>query len=111
MLKLCLKGCEKKKNISNEWLVNWSNNWTDSAIKQKVEAWQRTGCHAITEQREFTAHVCAYLKIIHRAVIGHKRQIKVSKLFFWYLNGYSHWHSLFPLASPSLDLPLWNMLE
>ncbi|KIJ41348.1 hypothetical protein M422DRAFT_255539 [Sphaerobolus stellatus SS14] len=67
---------EREKNIDshrnkNNWIVDWSTDWTDKAVEETVERWRRTDCVCTEEQLYFTAHVLEYVKILHRALIGH----------------------------------------
>ncbi|KIJ44953.1 hypothetical protein M422DRAFT_251577 [Sphaerobolus stellatus SS14] len=55
----------------NNWIVDWSTNWTDKAMEETGEQRRRTDCVCIEEQPYFTAHVLEYVRILHRALIGH----------------------------------------
>ncbi|HEV7738524.1 MAG TPA: hypothetical protein VGO47_14280 [Chlamydiales bacterium] len=74
LLRLVLKGREKnptdRKN-KNEWLVDWTTSWTTDSINDTVQRWKNAGCVGSEEQMYFVAAVIEYMKIIHRALIGH----------------------------------------
>lgn len=60
------------KKSENKPLVDWKKDWTDEAIKKRVEGWQKSVTTSSLDQLEFAAHVLEYVKILQTAALGKK---------------------------------------
>ncbi|KAF8577572.1 hypothetical protein K439DRAFT_1664152 [Ramaria rubella] len=77
-LKSCLKGREKKVNShknKNSWIVDWQSDWTEAALEKTINRWVGAECVGSKAQMRYTAEVLEYVKILHRALIGHNGQL------------------------------------